>query len=70
MGFGQSLHAWLWRRGTVDIASASGMEDPGSNPARANIAMLLFIIDLICLACVLKGIKIGSGPIYYKKLIN
>jgi hypothetical protein len=32
--------------------------------------MLLFIIDLICLACVLKGIKIGSGPIYYKKLIN
>jgi hypothetical protein len=23
-----------WRRGTVDIVSASGTEDPGSNPAR------------------------------------
>jgi hypothetical protein len=37
---------------TVDIASASGTEDPGSNPAkghkifRENIAVVLFIIDL------------------------
>jgi hypothetical protein len=26
---------WMpWRRGAVDIASAPGVEDPGSNPAR------------------------------------
>jgi hypothetical protein len=37
-----------WWRSVVDIASASGIEDPGSNPASVqgfieNKAMLLFI---------------------------
>jgi hypothetical protein len=27
---------WRGRRGPVDIASASGTEDPGSNPARVS----------------------------------
>jgi hypothetical protein len=44
----------------VDMASASGTEHPGSNPARVksfdveNIAMLLCVIDLVCIVCVFK----------------
>jgi hypothetical protein len=48
------------QRGSVDIASTSETEGPGSNPARVyvrflweNIEMLLCKIDLICIVCVL-----------------
>jgi hypothetical protein len=49
-----------WQRCTVDTASASETEDPGSNPAQVirflwvKIAMLLCIFDSICMVCVLK----------------
>jgi hypothetical protein len=47
------------RRGAVDIASASGTEDPGSNPTtvwgfQGNIEMLHYIIDLTCIVWVWK----------------
>jgi hypothetical protein len=49
------------RRGAVDIASASGTEEPGSNPARVsgfreNIAKLFGIFDLNALFVCLKKI--------------
>jgi hypothetical protein len=45
------------KNGAVDIASAWGTEEPGSNPARVlgfygNIAVLQCIIDLRCIVCV------------------
>jgi hypothetical protein len=47
-----------WRRCTVDIASASGTEDPGSNPAgykvhRETMTILLSLINLMSLVYVL-----------------
>jgi hypothetical protein len=32
-----SLVTWPWRHGAVDIISASGTEDPSSNPARVYV---------------------------------
>jgi hypothetical protein len=57
----QLLLIGLWR-GAVNIASASGAEDPGSNPARGNIAMPLCFIDLLCIVCVLKNRNKVIGP--------
>jgi hypothetical protein len=38
---------------------------PGYKVFRENIAVLLFIIDAICLVCVLKKRNTGIGPNYY-----
>jgi hypothetical protein len=50
----------------VDIASASGTEDPGSNPAskffRKNLTVLMSKLYLICIVCVFKKRDKGIGP--------
>jgi hypothetical protein len=52
----------------VDIASASGTDDPrfesrqGIRFIRENIAMLLCKIDLICIVCVLQKRNKGIAP--------
>jgi hypothetical protein len=52
----QGVKLQPWRRGSVDVASASGPEDPGSNPARVKVlneilSMLLCVIDFIHMHC-------------------
>jgi hypothetical protein len=61
------------RCGAVGIASASGTEGPGSNPARVNVfkAMLLCKIDLISIVSVLKNKNSGIGTkIFFKNFLH
>jgi hypothetical protein len=67
----ESVASFPWRRGTVDIASAIGTEDPGSNPAIFKKALQscnpAVLNRFNMYALLLKKINKGIGPKYVVK---